>query len=210
MIAQRELGASTNRIREMMQRVCVFCGSNEGARPEYLAPATELGKQLAATNIGLVYGGAGVGLMGAVADAVLAAGGEVTGVMPRSLVEREVAHSKLRDLRVVGSMHERKALMAELADAFIALPGGLGTLEEFFEVWTWAQLGEHTKPLGMLNVAGYYDPLLVFFDHLVNRRFVRPEHRAMVLVEQDGALLLSRFAHYRPPVVSKWIDRAAT
>ena len=142
----------------MIQRICVFCGSSDGAKPEYLDAATELGKQLAATNIGLVYGGASVGLMGAVADAVLAAGGEVTGVMPRSLVEREVAHSKLRDLRVVGSMHERKALMTELADAFIALPGGLGTLEEFFEVWTWAQLGEHTKPLGMLNVAGYYDP----------------------------------------------------
>ncbi len=194
----------------MMQRVCVFCGSNDGARPEYLAAATTLGKQLAARNIGLVYGGAGVGLMGAVADAVLAAGGEVIGVMPRSLVECEVAHSKLRDLRVVGSMHERKALMAELADAFIALPGGLGTLEEFFEVWTWAQLGEHTKPLGMLNVAGYYDPLLAFFDHLVSQRFIRPEHRAMVLVEQESAVLLSRFAVYRPPVVSKWIDRAAT
>jgi uncharacterized protein (TIGR00730 family) len=148
--------------------------------------------------------------MGAVADAVLVAGGEVIGVMPRSLVEREVANSKLRDLRVVGSMHERKALMAELADAFIALPGGLGTLEEFFEVWTWAQLGEHVKPLGMLNVAGYYDPLLVFFDHLVCERFIHPEHRAMVLVEQDSAVLLSRFGRYRPSVVSKWIDRAAT
>ena len=194
----------------MIQRVCVFCGSNDGARPEYLAAATALGQQLAARNIGLVYGGAGVGLMGAVADAVLAAGGEVTGVMPRSLVEREVAHAKLRDLRVVGSMHERKATMADLADAFIALPGGLGTLEEFFEVWTWAQLGEHAKPLGMLNVAGYYDPLLVFFDRLVSERFVLPEHRAMVLVEQDSAVLLSRFACYSPPVVSKWIDRVAT
>ena len=194
----------------MIQRVCVFCGSNGGARPEYLEAATALGKQVAARNIGLVYGGAGVGLMGAVADAVLAAGGDVIGVMPRSLVEREVAHSKLRDLRVVGSMHERKALMAELADAFIALPGGLGTLEEFFEVWTWAQLGEHSKPLGMLNVAGYYDPLLVFFDHLVNERFIRPEHRAMVLVEQGSAILLSRFAAYSPPLVSKWIDRVAT
>jgi uncharacterized protein (TIGR00730 family) len=194
----------------MTQRICVFCGSNDGARPEYLATATGLGKQLAERNIGLVYGGAGVGLMGAVADSALAAGGEVIGVMPRSLVEREVAHRKLRDLRVVGSMHERKALMADLADAFIALPGGLGTLEEFFEVWTWAQLGEHTKPLGMLNVAGYYDPLLVFFDHLVKERFIRPEHRAMVLVERHSAALLSRFARYRPPLVSKWIDRAAT
>ena len=194
----------------MIQRVCVFCGSNGGARPEYLEAAVKLGQNLTARSIGLVYGGAGVGLMGAVADAVLNAGGEVIGVMPRSLVEREVAHRKLRDLRVVGSMHERKALMAELADAFIALPGGLGTLEEFFEVWTWAQLGEHSKPLGMLNVAGYYDPLLVFFDHLVNERFIRPEHRAMVLVEQDCGALLARFAGYSPPVVSKWIDRAAT
>lgn len=191
----------------MIQRVCVFCGSNAGARPEYLEAATALGKQLAERGMGLVYGGAGVGLMGAVADAALAAGGEVIGVMPRSLVEREVAHRKLRDLRVVGSMHERKALMAELADAFIALPGGLGTLEEFFEVWTWAQLGEHSKPLGMLNVAGYYDPLLVFFDHLVNERFIRPEHRAMVLVEEDCGTLIARFASYSPPVVSKWIDR---
>lgn len=191
----------------MIQRVCVFCGSNGGARPEYLEAAVKLGQNLTARSIGLVYGGAGVGLMGAVADAVLNAGGEVIGVMPRSLVEREVAHRKLRDLRVVGSMHERKVLMAELADAFIALPGGLGTLEEFFEVWTWAQLGEHSKPLGMLNVAGYYDPLLVFFDHLVNERFIRPEHRAMVLVEEDCGTLIARFASYSPPVVSKWIDR---
>jgi uncharacterized protein (TIGR00730 family) len=130
--------------------------------------------------------------------------------MPRSLVEREVAHRKLRDLRVVGSMHERKALMADLADAFVALPGGLGTLEEFFEVWTWAQLGEHTKPLGMLNVARYYDPLLVFFEQLVRERFVQPEHRAMVLVEEESGRLLSRFAGYSPPAVSKWMDRAAT
>jgi uncharacterized protein (TIGR00730 family) len=194
----------------MMRRICVFCGSNGGARPEYLAAAENLGRTLAQRSIGLVYGGASVGLMGAVADAALAAGGEVIGVMPRSLVEREVAHRRLRDLRVVGSMHERKALMAGLADAFIALPGGLGTLEEFFEVWTWAQLGEHTKPLGMLNVAGYYDPLLAFFDHLVSERFVRSEHRAMVLVEEDAGALLSRFARYRPPTVSKWIDRGTT
>jgi uncharacterized protein (TIGR00730 family) len=194
----------------MIKRICVFCGSNGGARPEYLDAAQNLGRALAARSMALVYGGAGVGLMGAVADAVLAAGGEVIGVMPRRLVEREVAHRRLRDLRVVGSMHERKALMAELADAFIALPGGLGTLEEFFEVWTWAQLGEHTKPLGMLNVAGYYDPLLAFFDHLVRERFIRPEHRAMVLVEEEAGTLLSGFASYNPPVVSKWIDRAAT
>ena len=194
----------------MIQRICVFCGSNSGARPEYVAAAQGLGRALAERGIVLVYGGAGVGLMGAVADAALAAGGEVIGVMPRNLVEREVAHRKLRDLRVVGSMHERKALMADLADAFIALPGGLGTLEEFFEVWTWAQLGEHSKPLGMLNVAGYYDPLLGFFDHLVQERFIRPEHRAMVLVEQDAGALLSGFTSYRPPAVSKWIDQAAT
>ncbi len=194
----------------MIQRICVFCGSNNGARSEYLAAAQGLGRALARRAIVLVYGGAGVGLMGAVADAALAAGGEVIGVMPRNLVEREVAHRKLRDLRVVGSMHERKALMADLADAFIALPGGLGTLEEFFEVWTWAQLGEHSKPLGMLNVAGYYDPLLGFFDRLIEERFIRPEHRAMVLVEEDAEALLSGFTSYRPPAVSKWIDRAAT
>ncbi len=194
----------------MMQRICVFCGSNNGARPEYVAAAQGLGQVLAERGMALVYGGAGVGLMGAVADAALAAGGEVIGVMPRNLVEREVAHQKLRDLRVVGSMHERKALMADLADAFIALPGGLGTLEEFFEVWTWAQLGEHTKPLGMLNVAGYYDPLLGFFDRLIEERFIRPEHRAMVLVEEDSDKLLSGFSNYRPPAVSKWIDRGTT
>ena len=194
----------------MIQRICVFCGSNAGARPEYVAAAQGLGRALAERGVALVYGGAGVGLMGAVADAALAGGGDVIGVMPRNLVEREVAHRKLHDLRVVSSMHERKALMADLADAFIALPGGLGTLEEFFEVWTWAQLGEHTKPLGLLNVAGYYDPLLVFFEHLVRERFVQPEHRAMVLVEEESGALLSRFAGYAPPAVSKWIDRAAT
>lgn len=193
-----------------MQRICVFCGSNNGARPEYVAAAQGLGQVLAERGMALVYGGAGVGLMGAVADAALAAGGKVIGVMPRNLVEREVVHRKLRDLRVVGSMHERKALMAELADAFIALPGGLGTLEEFFEVWTWAQLGEHMKPLGMLNVAGYYDPLLSFFDRLVQERFIHPEHRAMVLVEDNSEALLSGFASYRPPTVSKWIDRGTT
>jgi len=145
-----------------------------------------------------------------VADAVLERGGEVIGVIPGHMSGREIAHQGLTKLHVVESMHERKALMAELANAFIALPGGLCTLEEFFEVWTWAQLGEHAKPLGMLNVAGYYDPLLVFFDHLVSERFIRPEHRAMVLVEEDCGALLARFASYSPPAVSKWIDRAAT
>ena len=194
----------------MMRRICVFCGSNPGARPEYARAARELGSTLAESGIGLVYGGASVGLMGTVADAVLAAKGEVIGVMPRSMVEREVAHRGLHDFRVVGSMHERKALMADLADGFIALPGGLGTLEEFFEVWTWAQLGEHSKPLGILNVAGYYDPLLAFFDRLVSERFVHPEHRAMVVVEENSEELLSRLASYRPPAVSKWIDRATS
>ena len=190
-----------------MQRICVFCGSNPGARAEYMQAARDLGRALAEGGIGLVYGGASVGLMGAVADAALAAKGEVIGVMPRSIVEREVAHGRLRDFRVVGSMHERKALMAELADGFIALPGGLGTLEEFFEVWTWAQLGEHSKPLGLLNVAGYYGPLLAFFEQLVSERFVRPEHRAMVMVEEEITALLAGFAGYRAPAVSKWIGR---
>ena len=160
-----------------MRSVCVFCGSNPGRRPEYLAGAADLGRVLAARGIRVVYGGAHVGLMGALADAVLAAGGEIVGVIPGLLVDAEVAHPGLSDLRVTGSMHERKALMAELSDGFIALPGGLGTLEEFAEIVTWAQLGLHGKPTGLLNLLGYYDGLLGFLDHATAERFVRPDHR---------------------------------
>ncbi len=163
---------------------------------------------LAEAEIRLVYGGGHVGLMGAVANAALDAGGEVTGVMPRALVDREIAHTGLTRLHVVGSMHERKALMSELSDGFVALPGGTGTLEEFFEVLTWAQLGEHGKPCGLLNVAGYYDPLLAVLDHMVDRKFLSDVHRAMVLVETDPAAMLERFEAYRPPKTAKWIYRS--
>lgn len=154
----------------------------------------------------MVYGGSSVGLMAALADTVLDSGGDIVGVIPRMLVEREVANTALTDLRIVESMHERKAMMAELADGFMALPGGIGTLEEFFEIWTWGQLGMHEKPCGLLNVAGYFDPLLRFFDQAVAERFVRPVHREMVLVESEASALLARFESYEPPRVVKWIN----
>jgi len=191
-----------------LRRVCVFCGSSPGARPEYRATAEALGRMLAARGLGLVYGGGNVGLMGVLADAALAAGGEVIGVIPRALVDLEVAHTGLRDLRIVDSMHERKAAMAELAGAFVALPGGIGTLEELFEVWTWAQLGLHAKPCALLDVAGYYAPLVAFLEHAVAARFLRPVHRAMLTVTADPQALLDHLAAYSPPVVAKWIDRA--
>lgn len=157
----------------------------------------------------VVYGGGHVGLMGAVADAALAAGGSVVGVIPQHMVDREVAHLGLTELRVVRSMHERKAMMAELSDGFLALPGGLGTLEELFEVWTWGQLGLHRKPYGLLDVAGFFQPLLAFLDHQVAERFVRPEHRAMLVVETDPGRLVQRMAAHPPAPLAKWIDRSA-
>jgi len=190
--------------------VCVFCGANPGARTAYGAAARDLGACLARRGVGLVYGGASVGLMGEVANAALAEGGEVLGVIPRALWEREVAHEGLTRLEVVGSMHERKARMADLADAFIALPGGVGTLEELFEVWTWAQLGMHAKPCGLLDVEGYYGPLLRFVDHAVAESFLREAHRGMLHVDDDPARLLGAFEAYRPPAVRKWIDREGT
>jgi uncharacterized protein (TIGR00730 family) len=193
-----------------LRRVCVFAASSPGTEPEYAAAAAALGKELAAREMALVYGGARVGLMGVLADAVLAAGGVVTGVIPEALVALEVAHESLSELRIVASMHERKQVMADLADAFVALPGGLGTLEELFEVLTWAQLGMHDKPCGILNVAGYYDALLAFLDRAVRDRLVTPAHRGMLLVEQDPAALLERFARYAPPRAPKWLDREET
>ena len=193
-----------------MARICIFAGSNRGVQPEYGAVASDLGRALATRGIGVVYGGARIGVMGALADAALAAGGHVTGVIPAALAEKEVAHAGLSDLRIVGSMHERKAMMADLSDAFVALPGGWGTLEEFFEVLTWAQLGLHTKPCGLLNVAGYFDPLLAFLDHTITEGFVRREQQAMVVVASTVADLLKRFASYRPPTVEKWIERTET
>jgi uncharacterized protein (TIGR00730 family) len=193
-----------------MKRVCVFAGSNPGSQAEYRAAAQELGQALVVRQLGLVYGGAKVGLMGALADAVLAANGHVTGVIPEALVTKEVAHEGLSDLRVVASMHVRKALMADLADGFIALPGGWGTLEEFFEVLTWAQLGLHQKPCGLLNVRGYFDSLLSFMDHSIEERFVNRENRSMVLVSSSPQALLELFDRYVPRAVEKWIDRTAT
>ena len=193
-----------------MNRICVFAGSSSGARPEYREAAVELGRVLAAHSISLVYGGARVGLMGAVADAVLAAGGTVTGVIPGALAEKEVAHSGLTDLRVVSSMHERKALMSELADGFVALPGGWGTLDELFEILTWAQLGIHRKPCGLLNVSGYFDGLLSFLEHSHVEGFVRREYQSMITVADSPGALLDRLATYRPPLVEKWIDLAST
>jgi uncharacterized protein (TIGR00730 family) len=189
-----------------IRRLAVFCGSNPGARPDYVEAARSLGRLLAQRAIGIVYGGSNVGLMAALADAMMDEFGDIIGVIPRMLVEREVANKALTDLRIVDSMHQRKAMMAELADGFIALPGGIGTLEEFFETWTWGQLGMHAKPCGLLNVAGYFDPLLEFLDYAVAEKFVRDAHRAMVVVESDPAALLSRFESYEPPRVVKWLN----
>lgn len=182
-----------------MRRICVFCGSSPGTRPEYSATAHALGQALVAQGIELVYGGASVGLMGIVARTVLEGGGRVTGVIPRLLAEKEVALTSLDDLRIVDSMHERKALMAELADGFIALPGGIGTIEEFVEVLTWAQLGIHSKPCGLMNCVGYYDRLLGFFDQMLAEGFIRPACRNTILVEQDPLSLLQTMRQYRAP-----------
>jgi uncharacterized protein (TIGR00730 family) len=190
-----------------MRRVCVFCGSSSGARPVYGEAAGRLGRLLAEQGIGLVYGGGNVGLMGIVADAALAAGGEVVGVIPEALMKWEVGHARLTELHVVASMHERKALMAELSDGFIALPGGIGTMEELFEIWTWGQLGLHAKPLGFLDVAGYYGHLHTFLDHMAAEGFLKPRHREMVAVEHSAEKLLERFAAYAAPAVVQVIDR---
>jgi hypothetical protein len=189
-----------------MKSICVYCGANVGAKSVYTETATALGRQLAAENLTLVYGGGHIGLMGVLADSALAAGANVIGVIPHALADRELAHRGLTELHVVGSMHERKMLMAELCDGFIALPGGFGTFEEFCEALTWAQLGMHDKPCGLLNIAGYYDPLLSLFDRAVADRFVRPEHRAIVLQATDTAILLTLMRAYRAPVVEKWLD----
>ncbi len=193
-----------------MKRVCVFTGSSAGHRPVYAEAAAGLGRVLAARDLGLVYGGGCVGLMGILADAVLAEGGHVIGVIPQALLDREVGHLGVSDLRVVGSMHERKALMADLADGFIALPGGWGTLDELFEILTWGQLGLHAKPCALLNVDGYFDRLLGFLDHTVEEGFVRREYRSMIMVGREADALLDAMLAYRAPQVEKWIDWAAT
>ncbi|WP_316676614.1 TIGR00730 family Rossman fold protein [uncultured Tolumonas sp.] len=190
--------------------ICVYCGSSEGRNEAYGTAARSLGRLLAAQGITLVYGGANVGLMRILADSALAAGGRVVGVMPQALVAKEKAHRGLSEFHVADSMHERKALMAELSDGFIALPGGAGTLDELFEMWTWAQLGFHGKPCGLLNVAAYYDPLTAFLDHAVREGFVRDLHRDMLVIAERPEDMLDRFRAYRPPAVEKWIQRNET
>ncbi len=190
-----------------LKRICVFCGSSFGARAEYKQAAEHLGKALADRKLGLVYGGGNVGLMGAIADAALAAGGEVIGVIPDSLLRRELGHRGLTKLNVVKTMHERKALMADLSDAFIALPGGFGTMEEFCEIITWSQLGIQQKPCGLLNVAGYWDHFLAMLDHSVDERFVRPENSELILVARNPDSMLERLMKWKPPLqVEKWVD----
>lgn len=186
-----------------MNKICVFCGSRPGLLPEYAEAAAELGRILAAMEMGLVYGGGGIGLMRIIAESVLDAGGHVTGIIPRALAEKEIALTRLDDLRIVSSMHERKALMAELSDGFIALPGGIGTIEEFVEVLTWAQLGIHHKPCGLLNISGYYDQLLAFFDHMADHGFISRESLEMVLVDDDPKRLLMRMNLFRSPEFDK-------
>ena len=192
-----------------MTRLCVFCGSNPGVNPVFREAARALAAELVARRVGLVYGGGATGLMGALADAVLAGGGEVVGVIPRGLMTAELAHAGLSHLHVVASMHERKALMARLADGFVALPGGLGTLEETLEVLTWAQLGIHRKPIGLVNVAGYWDDLLRLLGHAVREGFVRSEYAGLLLAEPSPARLLDQFAVWSPPALARaWLGPA--
>jgi hypothetical protein len=193
----------------MLHRVCVFCGSSLGIQPAYLRAADDMGRLLAERGIELVFGGGKIGLMGTVADACLKHGGRAIGVIPRFLVEKEIAHSGLTQLHVVDSMHERKAMMADLADAFVALPGGYGTWEEFCEVLTWSQLGLQRKACALLNVSGYYDPLLAMADGAMDQGFLREDHRGLLLADTDAARLLDRLSSYSVPVVDKWMDRAA-
>jgi uncharacterized protein (TIGR00730 family) len=190
-----------------LKSVCVYCGSSPGLLPAYLVAARKFGELLATRSVTLVYGGGNVGLMGAVANGALAKGGAVVGVMPRQLIAKEVAHDGLTELHAVDSMHERKMKMADLADAFVALPGGIGTLEEVFEAWTWTQLGFHGKPVALLDVEGFYAQLLGFLRHVVGQRFVRQEHFDTLLVDDDPVRLLDALDASRPVLVDKWVDR---
>ncbi len=191
------------------KRICVFCGSSHGANSVYAAAARKTGEELARRKIELVYGGGNVGLMGVLADAVLAGGGHVIGVIPEALMAKEVGHRGLPDLRIVKTMHERKALMAKLSDGFVALPGGMGTFEEFFEIITWAQLGMHSKPCGLLNVNGFYNPLMALVDHAIEERFVKVKQRDLIMVEPEFDALLERMAREHIPHEPKWITKEA-
>ncbi|MGR8997917.1 MAG: LOG family protein [Gammaproteobacteria bacterium] len=190
--------------------ICIYCGSSTGRLEAYGEAACALAKSLVSRNIRLVYGGAGIGIMGRVADQVLKLGGQAIGVIPKALAHKEVAHNNLTELHVTQSMHERKMLMAELSDGFIALPGGIGTLEELFEIWTWAQLGFHNKPCGLLNVEGYYNSLIGFLDHVLAEQFVKKDHHAMLIVETNPDVLLDRYINYQPPAVRHWVSKDET
>lgn len=195
---------------EKLTSLCVYCGSSSGRLDTYATAARALAQAMVERDIRLVYGGASVGIMGVVADEVLRLGGVAVGVIPEALMRKELAHAGLTELHVTPSMHARKTLMAELADGFVALPGGIGTFEEIFEIWTWGQLGFHRKPCGLLNVASYYDALAVFLDHAMAEQFVSPEHHQMLVVESDPAALLDRFLAYTPPALPKWLGRGET
>lgn len=189
-----------------MKRVSVFCGSKDGVRPAYTAAAYALGRALVERKIGLVYGGGGVGMMGRISETVRSGGGEVMGIIPGALLAREGGRAELEELRIVRSMHERKAMMVEMSDGFIALPGGFGTFEEFCEIVTWAQLGLHAKPVGLLNIEGYFDPLILQFDRAVSEGFAHPENHSLILHESDSGRLLDLMESYEPPAVEQWID----
>ena len=190
--------------------ICVYCGSSSGRLDAYASAAFSLAESLVSRNIKLVYGGASIGIMGMVADEVLKLGGHVIGVIPKALAHKEVMHNHLTELHITQSMHERKMLMAELSDGFIALPGGIGTLEELFEIWTWAQLGFHNKPCGLLNVEGYYDLLIQFLNHVLAEQFVQQHHHAMLIVEKNPDALIDLYVNYQPPAVQHWVGKEET
>lgn len=190
--------------------ICIYCGSSSGRHEKYDSAASDLAEALVSRNIKLVYGGADIGLMGVVANQVLKLGGEVIGVIPKALALKEVAHKHLTQLHITESMHERKMMMAELSDGFIALPGGIGTLEELFEIWTWAQLGFHNKPCGLLNINGYYDSLIGFLDHVLAEQFVKKEHHALLLIETNPNTLLDRYSNYQAPIIRHWVNKDET
>ncbi len=193
-----------------MKRLCVYCGSSPGRNPDYKLAATQMAHAMVKRDIDLVYGGASVGIMGQIADAVLEEGGGVIGIIPKALFAKEIAHTGITELREVGSMHERKSLMADLSDGFIALPGGLGTIEEIFEIITWSQLGMHQKPCGLLNVCHYYDKVIDFLDHAVSEQFIKATHRSTILVDECPDGLLEKFVAYNAPETTKWIDKKST
>lgn len=193
-----------------LKTICVYCGSSQGKKETYATAAKSLAESLVARNITLVYGAASIGIMGTVADHVLKLGGQVIGVIPKALAHKEITHSNLTELYVTQSMHERKMKMAELSDGFIALPGGIGTMEELFEIWTWAQLGFHKNPCGLLNIDGYYDALIQFVDHMQQEQFVKPKHHDLLMIADDPEKLLEKFISYTPPEITQWVEKDET